>query len=103
LLWQDSGAEEEIFVSLYLSAGFPEVNLGTCVAQPVLLDIRGDLDDLPIVQGEVPPEIVICLWLHIFVRFHECEFIFFSMSKHSGMTAYFIVVYMGKYVLTYVL
>lgn len=31
------------------------------MAQPVLLDIRGDLDDLPIVQGEVPPEIIICL------------------------------------------
>jgi len=34
---------------------------GTSVAQPDLLDIRGDLDDLPVVEGEVPPEIIICL------------------------------------------
>lgn len=31
LLWQDPRAKEEIFVSLYLSAGFPEVNFrGLC-------------------------------------------------------------------------
>jgi len=69
---------------------------GTFVAQPVLFNIRGDLDDLPIVQGEVPPDIIICLWLHILVRFHECEVSFFSVKTYWNDSCLFYCCIYGK-------